>query len=151
MVAGHRVFAIFLDFAILCALYLVILATIVVFMLWGVELIPNGNVVFVLWFLLMGVVGFSWVAYLIVPPVLWGRTLGKMIVGLYVLDARGATPSLLRLLARELLKLLSISSGIGIVLTLIEVLLHQQVWYDNLCGTTVEYRPRTPCGPAREN
>ena len=73
---------------------------------------------------------------------LWGRTPGKFLLSLRVINALGEKPSLPRALGREALKLVAIASSIGAFICLLQVLYQHVAWYDYLCGTNVEYRKR---------
>lgn len=73
---------------------------------------------------------------------LWGRTPAKFILGLRVVDGIGEKPSVPRALGRAALKLLAIGTTLGALIALIQLLWQGVTWYDHLCGTTVEYRPR---------
>jgi uncharacterized RDD family membrane protein YckC len=79
--------------------------------------------------------------YLSIPTALWGRTPGKLICRLSVTDYRGKPPGFPRALGREVLKCLSVGSMIGAILTLLQLVYQGGGWYDQLCGTRVEYNP----------
>ena len=97
----------------------------------GVVFVPLIIAAFLLWpVLFMGV-----------PTGLWGRTPGKWVLGLRVVHIRSHPPSVRRALAREMLKTLALASVLGAVFCLIQILCTGTVWYDQLCGTTVEHSP----------
>jgi uncharacterized RDD family membrane protein YckC len=89
-----------------------------------------------------------WLALLIAWPFLyfglttglWGKTPGKFICRLQVLYA-GNRPGLWRGLGRETLKLLAIGTGIGALLCAFQIAYQGSAWYDNICGTVVQFRP----------
>ena len=97
----------------------------------GVALVPIMIAAFLLWPVL----------FLGVPTGLWGRTPGKLVLGLRVVHAYGHPPSVRRALAREALKMVSLGSAFGAVFCLIQILHTGTVWYDRLCGTSVEHSP----------
>lgn len=72
---------------------------------------------------------------------IWGRTPGRWICRLKVTDGTGQPPGLWRGLGRETLKLLAVGSGIGAMLCVFQVLYQGTTWYDQICGTRVEYTP----------
>ena len=94
-------------------------------------LLPFWFVLYVVWPVLC----------LAVPTGLWGKTLGKLICRLSVKDYHGREPGIMRSLGREALKMLALGSGIGVLLTLFQILYQGGTWYDHLCGTNVEFSP----------
>jgi hypothetical protein len=72
---------------------------------------------------------------------LWGKTPGKFICRLQVVYA-GNKPGLWRALSRETLKLLAIGTGIGALLCAFQIAHQGATWYDHICGTDVQFRPR---------
>ena len=90
-----------------------------------------------------------WLALLIAWPFLyfgfttglWGKTPGKFICRLEVVYA-GNRPGILRALGRETLKLLAIGTGIGALLCAYQIACQGTTWYDQICGTDVQFRPR---------
>jgi uncharacterized RDD family membrane protein YckC len=76
-----------------------------------------------------------------IPTGLWGKSLGKLVCRLTVTDLHGRSPGVWRALGREVLKFLAIGSGIGTLLTLYQILYQGGTWYDQLCGTSVEFSP----------
>ena len=106
---------------------------------WGLE--KFGDLAFVFlpfWFILIII----WpLLYLAIPTGLWGKTLGKLICRLKVTDCYGQQPGIWRALGREVLKILALGSGFGILLTLFQILYQGGTWYDHLCGTNVEFSP----------
>ena len=79
--------------------------------------------------------------YLGIPTGIWGKTLGKLLCGLTVTDVQGRPPGIWRALGREVLKCLAIGSGICILLLLYQMIYQGGTWYDDLCGTRVEFKP----------
>jgi uncharacterized RDD family membrane protein YckC len=83
---------------------------------------------------------FLWpLLYFCIPTAIWGRTLGKLICRLKVTDIYDQGPRFWRKLGREALKCLMIVSGIGFTITFILLVSQGSAWYDNLCGTKVEF------------
>lgn len=79
--------------------------------------------------------------YFAVPTGMWGRTLGKFICRLKVSDYYDEKPGFWCSLGREVLKFLVIGSGIGVIITLFLYFNQGSTWYDQLCGTKVEFKP----------
>jgi len=92
-----------------------------------------------LWFALLAAWPFL---YFGVPTGLWGKTLGKLLCRLEVSYANGDRPGLWRGLGRETLKLFSIISLFGALFCAFGVLHQGAAWYDTICGTSVEFKPR---------
>lgn len=83
---------------------------------------------------------FVWpLLYFCIPTGIWGRTLGKLICRLKVTDIHDQDPRFWRRLGREALKCVMIASGIGFTITFILLICQGSAWYDNLCGTKVEF------------
>lgn len=90
-----------------------------------------------------------WLALFFVWPFLyfglftafWGKTPGKFLCRLYVTDLAGRRPGLWRGLCREALRILAVCSGIGAIISLIQLIYQRTTWYDQLCSTVVRYRP----------
>ena len=97
----------------------------------GMMLLPVVLVMFFLWPVLV----------LGVPTGLWGWTPGKLVFRLRVAGPLGEPPGVLRALAREALKLLCVTCMIGAIFCLFQILHVGIVWYDQLCGTSVRYKP----------
>ena len=135
MVIGLRILALMIDVAF-CFGTLPMLLTGATLCF---ELCPFGIVLFPFLFHL---IIFMWpLLYLAIPTGLWGKTLGKLICRLSVTDYRERAPGFWHALGREVLKCLAIGSGIGAVITLFQVIYQGETWYDNLCGTSVEFKP----------
>lgn len=100
------------------------------------------------WFVLFFVWPFLCLA---IPTGIWGKTLGKLLCRLTVTDLHGRPPGVWRALGREVLKCLAIGSGIGAVLTLFQILYQGGTWYDQLCGTKVDFNPYVRPTPTQEN
>jgi uncharacterized RDD family membrane protein YckC len=89
-----------------------------------------------------------WIVLLIAWPFLyfglttglWGKTPGKFICRLEVVYS-GNRPGILRALGRETLKLLAIGTGIGALLCAFQIAYQGTTWYDQICGTAVQFRP----------
>jgi uncharacterized RDD family membrane protein YckC len=85
---------------------------------------------------------FLWpVVFLAVPTGLWGRTVGKLLLRLSVVDLDGAPPGIPRALARETLKMLSLGLGIVALVCLYQAMYTDSVWYDHACRTHVKSSP----------
>ena len=82
--------------------------------------------------------------YFSVSTRLWGGTPGKILLRLKIVDDDGERPTFLRILCREILKLLSIASAIGILVALAEIALLREPFYDKMCGTHVVRDSRAP-------
>jgi len=106
---------------------------------WVLEKLGGLALVFIpFWFILVVV----WpLLYLAIPTGLWGKTPGKLICRLKVTDCYGQQPGIWRSLGREVLKILALGSGFGLLLTLFQILYQGGSWYDHLCGTNVEFNP----------
>jgi len=80
--------------------------------------------------------------YFVVPTMLWGRTIGKAIVGLVVVDDEGY-PCGLRGLPREIAwRFVAIAAlGVGVLWLLFDA--KKQGWHDKLAGTYVVYNPNS--------
>lgn len=79
--------------------------------------------------------------YLAIPTAIWGKTFGKLLCRLKVVDFRGEAPGIWRGLGREVLKCLAVCSGIGAMLTLFQIIYQGGTWYDHMCDTQVEFDP----------
>ena len=72
---------------------------------------------------------------------LWGKTPVKFFCRLKVIYGDEDKPGLWRGLGRETVKLLAITSSIGALFALYQVLYQGISWYDNICGTEVQFQP----------
>lgn len=99
--------------------------------IFGIVLIPFWFVAFLIWPVL----------YLAIPTGIWGKTFGKLVCRLKVIDYRGGPPGIWRGLGREVLKCLAVCSGIGVMLTLFQIIYQGGTWYDHMCDTQVEFNP----------
>ena len=90
-------------------------------------------------------------AYFGVTTGLWGRTLGKWICRVKVVDAYGNPPGLWRGLGRETLKLLAVGCQIGAIFCVYQLLTHGITWYDQLCSTQVEFTPWVRLSATQKN
>ena len=78
--------------------------------------------------------------YFIIPTILWGRTPGKWVAGIVVVDSDGKTPGPAAIPREMIGKLVSfLSAGVGI-LWLIPDKKHQG-WHDKIAGTFVVDNP----------
>lgn len=135
MEIGIRIFALLLDIAFGFGTYFLVLTGTA----WVLDKL--GYVGFIL-SPLMFVVFLTWpILYLSIPTGLWGKTLGKLICRLSVTDYLGKPPGFWRALGREVLKCLAIGSGIGMMVVLYQIIYQGTTWYDQLCGTQVNFNP----------
>jgi uncharacterized RDD family membrane protein YckC len=88
---------------------------------------------------------------LAIPTGIWGRTLGKLICRLHVTDIHGRSPGIWRALGREVLKCLAVGTGIGAMLTLYQVIYQGGTWYDQMCGTKVDFSPYVRLTPTQKH
>jgi len=98
-----------------------------------------GFIFILLWFMFFALWPF---VYFGVPTGLWGGTLGKLLCRLEVRYSEGGRPGISRGLGRETLKLLSIFSVFGVFFCAFQILCQGTTWYDTICGTRVEFKPR---------
>ena len=78
--------------------------------------------------------------YFIIPTIIWGRTPGKWVAGIVVVDSRGRTPGPSAIPREMIGKLVSfLAAGIGIIWLVFDP--KRQGWHDNLAGTYVVYNP----------
>jgi len=140
MVIGLRILALIID----CAICLGLLPLFISATGYAVEFLSNiGSGIQALFLLPL------WFALIIVSPFLyfgittglWGRTPGKFICRLYVVDANNSRPGLWRGLGRETLKILAIACSIGAIIAFFQMLYHDVTWYDSVCGTQVHFKP----------
>lgn len=67
-----------------------------------------------------------------------GRTLGKMILRIRVVDCDHRKPTFLRAVGRESLKMIAVFTQVGAWIALVQLLIGQRTWYDSLAETSVE-------------
>ncbi len=140
MVIGLRILALIIDCTIcFFSIPLFLFATTWLFNLFsnigsgiiGLLLVPIFFASFVVWpFLYFGA-----------TTGLWGKTPGKFICRLHVVNIYDRRPGFWRGLGRETLKLLAISCSIGAFIALFQIIYQGTTWYDNLCGTQVYFKP----------
>jgi uncharacterized RDD family membrane protein YckC len=73
---------------------------------------------------------------------LLGKTPGKMLLRLHVVDASGTKPPFLVAVKREGMKYIGYWTIAGAYLAYRQFVQGQLTWYDRICQTDVEYRPR---------
>ncbi len=80
---------------------------------------------------------FLFLAYFIIPTGLWGRTLGKWVAGIIVVNSEGHTPGVAAAIGREFgWKVISYgAAGIGLVWIIFDR--DRRSWHDKLAGTWV--------------
>lgn len=145
MVIGLRVLAAFIDFGMGFGLLPI------VFWGLGAALELTGTLGFFLIPLLFALL-FTWpFLYLGIPTGFWGRTPGKWLCHLKVVDDRDRPPGLWVGLARETLKVLAVGSMIGAAFSIYQLLTHGITWYDKMCGTRVEFAPPIRLTPTQKN
>ena len=67
-----------------------------------------------------------------------GRTLGKMLCRIRVVDLDHRKPTFLRAVGRESLKMIAVFTQVGAWIALVQLLIGQRTWYDSLAETSVE-------------
>ncbi|MBT4125451.1 MAG: RDD family protein [Chloroflexi bacterium] len=78
--------------------------------------------------------------YFILPTILWGRTPGKWVAGIVVVDAEGRTPGPAAIPREMIGKLVSfLAAGIGIFWLIFDP--KRQGWHDKIAGTFVVENP----------
>ena len=78
--------------------------------------------------------------YFIVPTIIWGRTPGKWVAGIVVVDSDGRTPGPAAIPREMIGKLVSfLAAGIGIIWLVFDP--KRQGWHDKIAGTYVVYNP----------
>ena len=78
--------------------------------------------------------------YFIVPTIIWGRTPGKWVAGIVVVDSDGRTPGPAAIPREMIGKLVSyLAAGIGIFWLIFDP--KRQGWHDKIAGTYVVYNP----------
>jgi uncharacterized RDD family membrane protein YckC len=135
MEIGIRIFALLLDIAFGAATYFIVLG--------GASWIVNklGYVGYIFSPLVL-VLFLTWpILYLSIPTGIWGKSLGKLICRLSVTDYLGKPPGFWRALGREMLKVLAIASTIGAMIVFFQIIYQGTTWYDQLCGTQVNFNP----------
>ena len=140
MIIGLRILALIID-CVICffSIPLFISAT-----GWAFEYLSNIGSGFHTLFLLP-----LWFALIVVSPFLyfgvttglWGKTPGKFICRLYVVDADNNRPGLWRGLGRETLKILAMACSIGALIAFFQIFYQGVTWYDSICGTQVHFKP----------
>ena len=139
MEIGLRILALVID-VVICFGTLPLVLTVST---WPMNLLPDSLgffslLLFPVWLLLF----ILWpILCLAIPTGIWGRTLGKLICRLKVTDSNGDPPGIWRALGREVLKCLAIGSFFFAILLLFQIVYQGRTWYDQLCGTLVEFKP----------
>ncbi len=78
--------------------------------------------------------------YFIVPTIIWGRTPGKWVAGIVVVDSAGQTPGPAAIPREMIGKLVSyLAFGIGIIWLIFDP--KRQGWHDKIAGTYVVDNP----------
>jgi len=78
--------------------------------------------------------------YFIIPTILWGRTPGKWVAGIVVVDSDGRTPGPAAIPREMIGKLVSfLAAGIGIIWLVFDS--KHQGWHDKIAGTFVVENP----------
>jgi uncharacterized RDD family membrane protein YckC len=78
--------------------------------------------------------------YFIVPTILWGRTPGKWVAGIVVVDSDGRTPGPAAIPREMIGKLVSyLAAGVGIIWLVFDP--KHQGWHDKIAGTYVVENP----------
>ena len=83
---------------------------------------------------------FFFLGYFIVPTIIWGRTPGKWVAGIVVVDSDGRTPGPAAIPREMIGKLVSyLAFGIGILWLILDP--KRQGWHDKIAGTYVVDNP----------
>jgi len=78
--------------------------------------------------------------YFILPTIIWGKTPGKWVAGIVVVDSDGRTPGPAAIPREMIGKLVSfLAAGIGIIWLVFDP--KRQGWHDKIAGTYVVYNP----------
>ena len=78
--------------------------------------------------------------YFIIPTVIWGRTPGKWVAGIVVVDSEGQTPGPAAIPREMIGKFVSyLAAGIGIFWLILDP--KRQGWHDKIAGTYVVDNP----------
>jgi uncharacterized RDD family membrane protein YckC len=78
--------------------------------------------------------------YFIIPTIIWGKTPGKWVAGIVVVDSDGRTPGPAAIPREMIGKLVSfLAAGIGIFWLIFDP--KRQGWHDKIAGTYVVYNP----------
>ena len=78
--------------------------------------------------------------YFIIPTVIWGRTPGKWVAGIVVVDSEGQTPGPAAIPREMIGKFVSyLAAGIGILWLMLDP--KRQGWHDKIAGTYVVDNP----------
>ncbi len=82
-------------------------------------------------------------AYFILPTGIWGRTVGKWVAGIVVVDEKGRTPGVAVAIPREVAgKVVSyVAFGLGIAWIVRDS--KRRGWHDSIAGTYVVHDPNT--------
>lgn len=78
--------------------------------------------------------------YFIIPTIIWGRTPGKWVAGIVVVDSDGRTPGPAAIPREMIGKLVSfLAAGVGIIWLIFDP--KKQGWHDKIAGTYVVENP----------
>ncbi|MEX0761477.1 MAG: RDD family protein [Dehalococcoidia bacterium] len=82
-------------------------------------------------------------AYFILPTGIWGRTVGKWVAGIIVVDEEGRVPGVGVVIPREMVgKLVSyLAAGVGLAWMVFDA--KRQGWHDKIAGTYVVNSPNS--------
>jgi uncharacterized RDD family membrane protein YckC len=140
MIIGLRILALIID-CVICFYSIPLFVTATGWLVEYLSNIGSGVQTFLLiplWFALIVVSPFL---YFGVTTGLWGKTPGKFICRLYVVDTDDKRPGLWRGLARETLKILAITFSIGAIIAFFQLYSQGITWYDSICHTQVHFKP----------
>ena len=84
---------------------------------------------------------FLFLAYFIVPTGVWGRTLGKWVAGIVVVNGEGRTPGVAAAIPREVAWKVVAYGAAGLGLLWIDFDRERRGWHDRLAGTWVVVVP----------
>ena len=86
---------------------------------------------------------FVFLAYFILPTGIWGRTIGKWVAGIQVVDDEGNKPGVALAIPREMVGrfVATITFGIGLIWVIFDE--KHQGWHDKMAGTYVVVVPNS--------
>lgn len=141
MVAGLRCLAVIIDVPLCFGTMILALQGLIGVINWlQVESLLLGVLAF---FLMCCLICFWSFLYFCIPTAIWGRTPGRWMCCIRVVDEHGSYAGFWKGLGRETLKVISLATGIGAVVGFVMAVSEEgRAWYDYLCGTQVIHTPR---------
>ena len=80
-------------------------------------------------------------AYFIIPTGIWGRTIGKWVAGIVVVDQEGRTPGVAVIIPREVAGKVASYAAFGLGIAWILFHKKRRGWHDSIAGTYVVHDP----------